>query len=182
MNRVFTPRAGKTLDLARRVFGFRRQLFQTVAVFKPKATQPTAMQRRLQSKTLLITAFFGLLCGCGEDAPTLDWSLKFQDMSLQPRLRFVQSQILDGGCDGTVVFTFLSYETPRRLPRLSSGNYGFYAQVGDSTCLWFASGCAEAMLPSEQDVEVTLLSVAKPRAACEEVDCEQAGCQESATP
>lgn len=101
---------------------------------------------------------------------TLSWELGWSDTVLEDRAVAVEASILEGGCEGTVLWTTqieLGHET-EDPPKLGEGRYGFRARARDMSCIWFADGCRDLELPAEDassDVRVVLAGATE-LAAC----------------
>lgn len=118
-----------------------------------------------------------LLVGCGQDPRRADWQVRFADPDLAERAAAVEVIVLAGGCDGDVVDTqeVRRGEEGRRPERLAPGRYGFAARARDGDCRWFAAGCVEVELPTDEDVIVGV-GASEEIAACEPEACVDGVC------
>ncbi len=130
----------------------------------------------MKTRLLLLLMVFA---ACSEETPQQGWSLQFNDEALRERVSDTYAEILRGGCEGERIFTFVSYDEPRRLPRLEPGTYGFFARAGDEDCFWYAGGCVEHGVPLEQSAafEVVMQPLDQEVDSCAEIDCSMASCE-----
>src|SRR5262245_35079692 len=98
-----------------------------------------------------LTALFALAtAGCELTDHALELSVDFASPELRERAVLVEVTYLEGGCSGVPVFTTdVTPDQEGAAPgKLGPGEYGFSARARDAACLWFATGCSEATLPS----------------------------------
>ncbi len=98
------------------------------------------------------------LAGCAEPLPQIAWRFSFARQELAGRARFVEAEVLGGGCSGSTLFTTrVTPEAAGAEPdRLKPGRYGFRGRAQDAACGWFAEGCREVVLPRAGAIEVVL--------------------------
>ncbi|HVZ37349.1 MAG TPA: hypothetical protein VG963_33235, partial [Polyangiaceae bacterium] len=96
--------------------------------------------------------------GCAEPTPQIAWRFSFARQELATRARFVEAQVLGGGCAGGALFTTrVTLEAAGAEPdRLKPGRYGFRGRAQDTSCGWFAEGCREVVLPRSGAIDVVL--------------------------
>jgi len=134
---------------------------------------------RSRALARLSLALAVLPAACG-DVRTA-WSVRFADPVLALSAKQVEATIVEGGCDPSarVVYRAHKGEASMPSPALAPGRYGFRARASDAECRWFAAGCVERDLPTDDDVVVTLVS--QPSApACAPAECltDQGACME----
>jgi hypothetical protein len=103
--------------------------------------------------------------GCKPTDPALELSVDFASPELRERAELVQVTYLQGGCNGVPVFsTEVTPDQEGESPgKLGPGHYGFSARALDAACLWFATGCSEATLPSSASLTVVLNEASHPQ-------------------
>ena len=119
--------------------------------------------------------------GCGDDdARVLRWRVEFEDTTAAERAAILEARILEGGCDGTELWSAdvpLAGPAPAGPPELPRGLFGFAVTVVDSACLRYAEGCAEIDLPRAADDEVVVPVAARTESAlCSPMICEDGVC------
>lgn len=134
--------------------------------------------RACGAKGWFFVSLAGLMSGvgCKDDAAQQSWDVTFADQSLSTRNADIQAEILRGGCEGTTSFVFTSFGETPRLPRVDPGVYGFYARAADASCFWYAAGCQEVTLPTDDPIEVQLTALSDERRSCDDMDCALSAC------
>jgi hypothetical protein len=91
----------------------------------------------------------------------MGWGVDFHSDALRARATLVEAQVRRGGCDGSTLFStrISAAEAGDNPTELAPGRYGFYARARDANCVWFATGCTEARLPSDTTLTVVLQEV-----------------------
>ncbi len=113
---------------------------------------------RLHSSSALLALVLGSLPACSPSPHGFSWGIDFADPGLRARATLVEAEVRSGGCNGEPVHSArLSDLNGGPQPtHLGRGRYGFYARARDAECVWFAAGCAEASLPTSDDLTVLL--------------------------
>jgi hypothetical protein len=105
-------------------------------------------------------------------APTVSWSARFDDATLEGRADRVVAVVERGGCGGDPIYEAASDGVAPEPPELEEGRYGFRAYALDETCVRFAEVCVERDLPLDDEAPITLVLVAVDEApGCDDRMC-----------
>jgi hypothetical protein len=117
---------------------------------------------------------------CGPDDHTLRWTFGFDSDADAARAIAVEGRVLAGGCDGTEVLfsSEARMGTPStQPPSLPPGRYGFAGRARDGDCTWFAEGCVEVELPTDDGASVDVVLTSGPtEAQCAPDECVDGMC------
>lgn len=134
----------------------------------------------MRSSKLYLFLLLILLSGC-DDRSALRWELRFASNSDQEAAVVIETDILEGGCEGVargvpfLLYTDGSSEPARVV--LDPMLYGFRARAFDANCALIAAGCEEAILPGPE-VVVTLLTSVDGEPECLPELCSRGVCDE----
>ena len=105
--------------------------------------------------------------GCEGDPHRASWTVRFGDPTLRERADVVEARIERGGCgSGIEVYREdIGLDGAARMPAsLAPGVYGFAARARDAACTYYAAGCTERTLPTEETSIVTVLTASAEQA------------------
>ena len=121
-----------------------------------------------------------VLSGCGSDAASLSWRVRFELDEDRDRAAAVEVTILRGGCSSGGLAEYKELlgrgERPRNAPEpLGAGEYGFRARARDASCRIIAEGCRTVALPTDEAIVVVLQTGSSAAPACPADVCDGAG-------
>ncbi len=120
-----------------------------------------------------------LLTACRADAHPLHWGVHFRTEAERAQARYVEASILEGSCDGRVLFSAevpLSGSGTMRPMALPAGSYAVRGRARNESCHWYVEGCRELTLPTEVDPFVVTLDPGPGEAACTSMECTEGRC------
>ena len=119
------------------------------------------------------------LAGCDPGVHHVDWRIEFNSTELRERAVAVEATITTGGCrsDDVLYQTEIALdESAPAPPAMPSGRYGFSARARDASCIWYAGGCRDVVLPEHGSSVVVSVVAVSPEAACSAEVCRSGFC------
>lgn len=113
-----------------------------------------------RARAVLLVASLAVLA-CEASGPRrAAWHIQFDGDALASRAVAVEATIREGSCavPGRTLYATELLPGARAMtpPALPVGAYAFGARARDSSCLWYASGCADVRVPDHDLAQVTL--------------------------